>query len=148
MDEFLKKLDLLPEDLRSILIMTVVFAVFWKVIGKSVIQKHLDLFEARERSTVGAESNAEENLVAAQRLSDECEKTLISERATILKSLDPKISAAKAEAAKLVAAAEEKAHAALQKTREELAQESSQLFSSLEARSDELAQQIAERALN
>ena len=148
MEEILKKLDLVPQDLTSILIMTVVFALFWRIVGRGVIQKYLDLYEAREQSTTGATSNAEENLITAQKLLEECEKTLVLERAKVIKNLEPKISEAKSKAAEVLSEVEKHAQINVQKTRESIAQEGTQLFASLEARSDELAQQISDRALN
>lgn len=148
MEEILKKMDLVPQDVRSILIMTVVFAIFWRLVGRGVIQKYLDLFEAREQNTTGATSNAEENLITAQKLIDECEKTLVTERSKIIKSLDPKISEAKAKANKILSDAEAKAQQVMQRTRQQIEEETAQLFSSLDARSEELAEQIANRATN
>ena len=141
-------MDLVPQDVQSILIMTVVFAVFWRLVGRGVIQKYLDLFEAREQNTTGAASNAEENLTTAQKLIDECEKTLVTERSRIIKSLEPKIAEAKASANKILSEAEAKAQQAIQRTRQQIEDEAAQLFSSLEVRAEELAEQIASRALN
>ena len=148
MEEVLKKLDLLPQDLKAILVMAVVFAIFWRVIGRGIIQKYLDLFEAREKNTTGATSNAEENLATAQKLLEECEKTLLSERAAILKSLEPKLVEARARATEIITNAEEKLAASLISSRKALEQERQSLFASLESRSDELAQEISQRILN
>jgi F0F1-type ATP synthase membrane subunit b/b' len=148
MEEVLKKLDLVPQDLKMILIMAVVFAVFWRVIGRGIIQKYLDLFEAREKNTTGATSNAEENLATAQKLLEECEKKLLAERAAILKSLEPKLVAARDSAAQIVAEAEAKVASALVASRKSLEVERAELFSSLESKSEELAQHISDSALN
>lgn len=148
MEEVFKKFDLVPQDLQVILIMAVVFAFYWKLLGSVVIKRYLNLFEAREKHTVGATEGAQENHAAAARLLEEYERQLVLERTAVLKSLEPQIIAAKAEAAKIIESAEAEARALLESNKNTIAEEKKILLSSLESESESLARQISEQALS
>lgn len=147
MEEFLKNFALFPRDVVAIPLMALVFAIFWRVFGSVVIKRHLALYEAREKASVGARHGAEDNIAAASKLREEFEKNISAERVTIAKSLESKIINARAEAARIVESAEAEAATLIESTRNSIAEEQSRLVSVIEADAESLANSISERAL-
>lgn len=147
MEEFLKNFSLFPRDAIAIPLMALVFAVFWRVFGSTVISRHLALLEAREKASLGARDGADQNLSSAAKLNDEFEQKLSSERISIAKSLEPKISSARAEAARIVESAEAEALTLIETTRSSIVAEQAKLLEVIEKDADSLASTISERAL-
>lgn len=147
MEEFLKNFALVPRDVLAIPIMAIIFAIFWRIFGATVMTRHLALFEQRERSTSGASKGAEENLSAALKLTAEYEQKMAQERAAILKSLEPKLQAARSEAGRIVESAEAEAATLIESTRASIMEDQNRLESVIEGDADSLANTISERVL-
>lgn len=147
MEEFLKNFALLPRDIVAIPLMAVLFAVFWRIFGSTVIARHLALLEAREMSTVGVTKRADQNLNKAETLTSEYEKKLTIERSAISKSLEPKILAARSEADRIIESAEAEAATLVESTRSAIAEDKKRLAGVLESDADSLASSISERVL-
>ena len=147
MEEFLKNFSLFPRDIVAIPAMALVFAVFWRLFGSTVISRHLALYEAREKASLGAKSGAEENLATAARLNEEFEKKLAVERNEISKRLESKVAAARIEAARIVESAEAEAATLMESTRSNIIEEQVRLAAVIESDAESLANSISERAL-
>lgn len=147
MEEFLKNFDLIPRDAVAIPVMALFFAVFWKVFGQTVIARHVALFEAREKNSVGAVHGAENNQAQAAVLRDQFAAELAAARAALSKKLEPKLAAARAEATRIVESGEAEAAALIEAVREEIATEEKKLQINIERDADALAGTISERVL-
>lgn len=123
MEEFLKNFALFPRDVVAIPAMALLFVGFWRVFGASVISRHLALYEARERASVGARQGAEENLMAAAKLTKDFENKLSAELVAISKTLEPKITQARSEASRIIESAEAEAATLIESTRTSIAEE-------------------------
>ena len=123
MADLLKLFDLVPRDVPMILICAILFVALWKVLGRVLFDPYLNLIEAREAATQGAQGLSHDKLKQADTLLEEYNSKLSDHRQRLIQDKLSKTLAAKAEADKLIHKTEDEARAKLSATKEEIKQQ-------------------------
>lgn len=145
MEEILKVFDLTARDGQMILIGSVLFYVFWRVIHVAVFLPFLKVYEEREALTTGASSSSKDLLDEAAAISKRYEDQVQSAHVSAMTEKYQALTQAKKEADALVATAEGEVQELVRKARWEreaaLSATKAQVFSDADA----LAKTIADK---
>jgi F0F1-type ATP synthase membrane subunit b/b' len=148
MESFLKNFDLVPFDVVMIAVCAILFVVLWKTLGKVLFAPYLELVEAREAATVGAEDGAKSDQARAQAITEEYEGKLMAARVAAMEKKLAAITKAKSEADSLVGKAEDGAQEMMRTIRWEMAKKMDEMRSKAFSDIDGLADMIVERVKN
>lgn len=106
MEAFLKNFDLVPLDVLMIVVCSVAFVVFWQVLSQVLWKPYLQLIDAREKATVGAQEGAHEDRARAEELKRQYEEKVGAARVAAMEKKFSLLENAKREAHTLVEKAE------------------------------------------
>ncbi|WKZ57664.1 MAG: ATP synthase F0 subunit B [Bdellovibrionota bacterium] len=132
MEGFLKIFDLTPEDGRMILVCAVLFAIFIRLLSKSLFAPFVALLDARDAASSGALSEAANAEQEAQEIDKQREHKIAVARAEFVKRKMDRIAQAKKEAEELVRQAEHQAQAFTEESRSRIQAASRDLEQQLE----------------
>lgn len=102
MEAFLKTFDLEPIDVPMIVASALLFIVLWRALSKYFFTPYLNLIEAREKATTGAEKVSRETDEESTKLLAEYDSKLLDVRVAAMKIKLAKLAQAKEEAAKIL----------------------------------------------
>lgn len=148
MQEILKILDLSVRDGQMILVGTVVFFIFWRVMHVAVFKPFLILHEEREAATTGVTASSKELIEDAKRINSEVDTQINETRVRALTKKIAAITEAKKKAGAMVADAEKDAAKAILDARTQRKATADELKASLMASTGSLAEELAENILN
>ena len=148
MESLLKNFDLVPFDVVMIVVSAVLFVVLWKTLGQVLFAPYLQLVEAREAATVGAEDTAKANHERAEALTAQYEEQLMAARVAAMEKKLSALAKAKAEAAAVVEKSEGAGQELLRSVRWEMAKKLDELRGQAFGETDKLADMIVERVKN
>ena len=148
MESLLKNFDLVPFDVAMIMVSAVLFVVLWKTLGQFLFAPYLELVEAREAATVGAEDTAKADRERAQVITEQYEEQLMATRVAAMEKKLAALTKAKAEAAGIVEKSEDASQELLRSVRWEMAKKLDELRGQAFGDIDKLADMIVERVKN
>lgn len=147
MEETLKIFDLSVRDAQMIVVGTVFFFLFWRLMHSLVILPFIKLYEQREALTTGVTSSTKEILEEAIKINREVDQALNQTRAEALSKKVAAINEAKKKAGALVADAEKDGAIALQAARDQRKASAEEVRKKLFEGAEGLASELAENIL-
>lgn len=147
MEEILKIFDLSVRDAQMIVVGTIAFFLFWRLMHTLVIQPFIKLYEERESLTSGAAASSKEIVEEAARINSEVDTALNQSRAQALSRKVLAITEANKKAAGLVTDAEKDGMSALQLAREQRKASADEVRKKLLEGAEGLASELADSIL-
>lgn len=148
MESLLKNFDLVPMDALMIAVCAVLFVVFYKTLGKVLFAPYLELIEAREAATVGAEDAAKADQQRAVEVTAQYEEQLMAARVAAMEKKIAALTTARKEASTIVEKAEGAAQELVRSVRWEMAKKLDELRGKAISDVDALADMIVQRVKN
>lgn len=131
-----------------IAVSAVLFVVLWKTLGKVLFAPYLELVEAREAATVGAEDAAKSDHQRALDVTAQYEEQLMAARVAAMEKKLAALTIARSEASAIVEKAEGDSQELLRSVRWEMAKKLDELRSKAFGDIDALADMIVQRVKN
>ncbi|RIL10754.1 MAG: hypothetical protein DCC75_03695 [Proteobacteria bacterium] len=145
MEDLLKSFDLVPNDLAMIIFGAILFYALIRLLEKALFTPYVDLIEAREQATSGAEKTAKSNAQEAERTMTGYQARITDERVEAMRKKLSMLAAAKAEAAKIVEQAEAEAAEEIKKVRKDAADKLEALREASRREAENLAGAVLDR---
>ncbi len=141
-ESILKTFDLTQLDVLMIPIGVILFVAFWKILTKSFLIPYMGLIEAREKATTGVDAAAKEQIEKSERIKIEYEQKIFDVRVEAMSNRNQVVSAAKAEAQKIVEKSEAQAQEHLRSVRWEIAKKLQNIKENLNQEADKIVSEI------
>lgn len=146
MEATLKLLDLVPFDVVMIVVCALLFLCFWRVMEKHFFTPYLNLLEARETATLGAEESAISGMKQAEILKSEYENKIMQVRVAAIEKKLSTLDLAKKQAATILEDAEGEAQEQVRNVRWDLANKMTQLRQQAQSQVGSMADLICSKA--
>ncbi len=146
-EKILQILDLTPLDVRMILIGTVIFFVFMKLLERTLFAPHMRLSDAREASTSGAAEAAQKMNREAEKIQAKYEEQIGIARKNAMNEKAALVGKARAEADRIVQAAEGEAEESIRQAKLEGAEYIENNRPSIQGQANDLSALIVSRIL-
>ena len=145
MESILKNFDLVPLDALMIIVCALLFVVFWKALTVSLWQPYMNLIEARESATIGAQDGASTSRQQAVDLLNKFEENIGSARISAMEKKLSMLEKAKKEAHTIIEKAEGEAAESVRAVRWQIENSREEVQRRANQEIDGLARSIAER---
>jgi F0F1-type ATP synthase membrane subunit b/b' len=145
MKEILAIFTLTPIDGYMILVSSVLFFFFWRMLDVKVFQPFIDLSQKREELTVGSTERAKLYEAQTDQLHQKLDRELTQARVDAMKMKLERLAKARQEASGIIAKAQSEAHQHIHRSREEIKAKIDQASAVLDKTTDELSAEITRR---
>ena len=142
-----KTFDLTSDDLKLIGISGLSFCLLWVVLDKFLFSPYFQLFEAREKVTVGAEAELKLINEETEDLKFKYESRLLEVRTLALKDKQAVLADAKLKAQTVIDAAQKEAQTMIEQARAQLTSEKQNLNVKAKEEAEALAADLVNKAL-
>lgn len=142
-----KLFDLVTNDIVMIGVCGVSFCVFWILMTKWFFEPYIELFEAREKATVGAEADFQAKEEEANRVMEKYEELVLQARTQAMKKKLAILADSKQKAQKIIEEAQGQAQQMLAEARKQISEEKSSLSNVAKQEAETLASAVVSKIL-
>jgi F-type H+-transporting ATPase subunit b len=140
-----KLFDLKSEDIVFIGCAGVIFSLFWILMNKFFWKPYLELFDAREKATVGAEAEYRDVEEEASKVLEKYEELVMQARTQAMKKKLSQLGEAKQKAQKILDDAQTQSQNLLNEARKEILKEKESLMQGARHEAESLANILVNR---
>jgi F-type H+-transporting ATPase subunit b len=146
MEAFLKNFDLVPQDLRMILLGAVLFVVLWKLLQAVLFAPYIKLLEAREAASTGAQATAQRNNADAQETLAKYNEELTAARVAFMGARNEAIERAREQADQIVGKAEHEVRQTIEAAHKEVSRDLEAVAEVVQREAEQLGNTMANQA--